>query len=154
MATLYEIESAIYNCVDGETGEVIDEEKLNALMMERSAKLESVALWIKNLESDAAAIKAERDNLDKRMKSAETKAKSLRNWLTNALNFQPFETAKVRISFRKSTTTEVDAELLPKKWSVKKITYTPDKAAIKTALLAGKKIKGASLVEHQNIQIK
>ena len=107
MATLYEIESAIYDCVDSETGEVIDEKKLNALMMERSAKLESVALWIKNLESDAAAIKAERDNLDKRMKSAETKAKSLRNWLTNALNFQPFETAKVRISFRKSTTTEV-----------------------------------------------
>ena len=62
MATLYEIESAIYNCVDGETGEVIDEEKLNALMMERSAKLEGVALWIKNLESDAAAIRAERDN--------------------------------------------------------------------------------------------
>ena len=47
MATLYEIESAIYDCVDSETGEVIDEEKLNALMMERSAKLESVALWIR-----------------------------------------------------------------------------------------------------------
>ncbi|MBR7085678.1 MAG: siphovirus Gp157 family protein, partial [Oscillospiraceae bacterium] len=76
MATLYEIESAIYDCVDSETGEVIDEEKLNALMMERSAKLEGVALWIKNLESDAAAIRAERDNLDKRMKSTENKAKS------------------------------------------------------------------------------
>lgn len=35
MATLYEIDSAIYECVDSETGEVIDEEKLNALMMER-----------------------------------------------------------------------------------------------------------------------
>ncbi|MBR7084867.1 MAG: siphovirus Gp157 family protein, partial [Oscillospiraceae bacterium] len=76
MATLYEIESAIYDCVDSETGEVIDEEKLNTLMMERSAKLEGVALWIKNLESDAAAIRAERDNLDKRMKSTENKAKS------------------------------------------------------------------------------
>ena len=154
MATLYEIESAIYECVDEETGEIIDEKKLNALMMERSAKLEGVALWIKNLESDAAAIKAERDMLDKRMKSAENKAKSLRRWLTDALSFQPFETPKVRISFRRSTATEVDTELLPKKWSVRKITYTPDKAAIKSALLAGKKIKGAQLVEHQNIQIK
>jgi hypothetical protein len=37
---------------------------------------------------------------------------------------------------------------------VKKVTYTPDKAAIKAALLAGEVIKGAQLVERQNIQIK
>lgn len=154
MATLYEIDAAIMECVDEETGEIVNEEKLNALLMERNRKLEGVALWMKNLESDAAAIKAERDALDKRMKSAESRAKSLRAWLSNALSCQPFETARVRISFRKSTATEVDADVLPKKWNVKKVTYTPDKAAIKAALLAGQKIKGASLVEHQNIQIK
>ena len=88
------------------------------------------------------------------MKIAENKAASLRNWLSNALCTQSFETARVRISFRKSTATEINAELLPKKWNVKKITYTPDKAAIKAALLAGESIKGAQLVERQNIQIK
>lgn len=154
MATLYEIDSDICECVDAETGEIIDEEKLNALLMERDKKLEGVALWIKNLESDAAAIKVERDALDKRMKLAENRAKSLREWLKNALECQPFETSKVRISFRKSTVTEVDTDMLPKKWSVKKITYTPDKTAIKTALLSGIKIKGAKIIEKQNIQIK
>lgn len=151
---LYEIDSAIMDCVDSDTGEIIDEDKLNTLLMERSDKLEGVALWIKNLDAHAATIKAERDALDKRMKSAENKAKSLRVWLKNALECQPFETARVRISFRKSTATEVDPEMVAKKWCIKKVTFTPDKTAIKAALLAGHKIKGAQLVENQNIQIK
>jgi len=154
MPTLYEIDSAIMACVDSETGEIIDEDKLNSLLMERTAKLEGVALWIKNLDAHSAAIKAERDALDKRMKSAENKAKSLRIWLRSALECQPFETARVRITFRKSTATEVDSEVIAKKWCVKKVTFTPDKTAIKAALLAGQKIKGAQLVENQNIQIK
>ncbi len=45
MATLYEIDAAIMDCVDAETGEIIDEEQLTTLLMERSAKLEGVALW-------------------------------------------------------------------------------------------------------------
>ena len=52
---LYEIDAAITACIDPETGEVLDEEALNALHMERSAKVESVALWIKNLNAEAAA---------------------------------------------------------------------------------------------------
>ena len=122
MATLYEIDAAIMDCVDTETGEIIDEEKLNALLMERSAKLEGVALWIKNLDSDAAAIRAEREALEKRQKAAENKATSLRAWLANALSGQKFSTARVAISYRKSVSTEVDSECVAKKWCRKKIT--------------------------------
>lgn len=64
MPTLYEIDSAVMACVDEETGEILDEERLDTLLMERNRKLEGVALWIKNLESDAAAIKAERNGSD------------------------------------------------------------------------------------------
>lgn len=154
MATLYEIDADIINCVDAETGEIIDEEKLNALLMERSAKLEGVALWIKNLDSDAAAIRAEREALEKRQKAAENKAASLRAWLANALGGQKFSTARVAVSYRKSVSTEVDSESVAKTWCRKKITYTPDKTSIKEALLSGMKIKGCRLVEKQNIQIK
>lgn len=49
--TLYEIDQAIMECVDLETGEIIDVEILSELQMERETKLESVALWIKKLES-------------------------------------------------------------------------------------------------------
>lgn len=154
MATLYEINAAITNCVDTETGEIIDEEKLNTLLMERNVKLENVALWVKNLESDAAAIRAEREALEKRQKAAENKAASLRSWLANALGGQKFSTARVAVSYRKSVSTEVESESIAKKWCRKKITYTPDKTAIKEALLSGLKIKGCRLVEKQNIQIK
>lgn len=154
MATLYEIDAAIMACIDSETGEVIESEKLDALLMERGRKLEGVALWIKNLESDAVAIKAERDALDKRMKSAENKAKSLREWLKNALECQPFETARVRVSFRKSESTEIDENVLDRKWCREKVTYTPDKTAIKNAIKAGQTVAGARIVVNQNIQIK
>ena len=154
MATLYEIDNDLYECVDQETGEIIDSDKLNALLMERSIKIENVALWVKELDACAAAIKAERAALEKRMKAAEIKAKSLRLWLSEALNEQRFETSKVCVTFRKSISTEVDEARLPQEWSVKKVTYTPDKTSIKAALLKGEVIIGAKLVEKKNIQIR
>ena len=41
---LYEIEKEIMSCVDMETGEIIDCEKLDALTMERYQKIENIAL--------------------------------------------------------------------------------------------------------------
>lgn len=54
MANLYDINSEILSCIDAETGEIIDVERLQALQMEREQKVENVALWYKNLLSDAA----------------------------------------------------------------------------------------------------
>ena len=57
--TIYEIDQAIMECVDLETGEIIDTEQLDKLQMERDAKLENVACWIKDLKAEAEALKAE-----------------------------------------------------------------------------------------------
>lgn len=151
--TLYEIDTKISECIDCETGEVLDLDKLSGLAMEREIKLEGVALWIKNLEATAKAIKAERDVLKVREEQAEHKALMLREWLSGALDGEKMETPKVKVSYRKSTAVEVD-DRLPKKWCSKKIVYTPDKVAIKTAIQNGKRITGAKIVERQNIQIK
>ena len=61
--TIYEIDQAIMNCVDAETGEIIDTERLDKLQMERDAKLENVACWIKDLKAEAEALKAEKQAL-------------------------------------------------------------------------------------------
>ncbi|MDE7365246.1 MAG: siphovirus Gp157 family protein [Ruminococcus sp.] len=151
---LYEIDTAITACVNEETGEIIDFEQLNELLMERNMKIEKVALWIKNLDALAVSIKAERDALDKRMKSAENKSKSLKKWLADAVGYQKFETAKVIVTFRKSEQTEVDESVLDKKWFKKKVDYTPDKTAIKNAIKSGQAVDGARIVVSQNIQIK
>ena len=56
---IYEIDSAILACVDSETGEVIDIEKLAELQVERERKIESVACWVKNLTANAQNIREE-----------------------------------------------------------------------------------------------
>ena len=42
-----------------ETGEIINPEQLEALSMERDAKIENIAMWYKNLLSDAEQYKTE-----------------------------------------------------------------------------------------------
>ena len=101
--TLYEIEDAILQCVDQETGEVIDPEALTAMQMEREKKIENVALWIKDLRAEADAISNEVKNLTARKKAAENKAESLRAWLAEALAGEIFKTSKVRISYTHNT---------------------------------------------------
>ena len=61
MANLYEINNAIMQCFDLETGELTDAESFDRLQMERDLKIENIALWYKNLVSDAAAYKAEKE---------------------------------------------------------------------------------------------
>ena len=106
---LYEIDNAILNCVDMETGEIIDMGKLNALQMERAQKIENIGCWIKNLLSDAKALKEEKDNLAARQKVAENKAASLKEFLSKYLDGEKFKTAKVSISYRKSDSVDISA---------------------------------------------
>ena len=70
--TLYEIDNEIrafldkmLDAVDEETGEIIDIDpaELEQLNEAREQKIENIALYIKNLEADAKAIKEEEKNL-------------------------------------------------------------------------------------------
>lgn len=155
MSALYEIDQGILSCLDAETGEIIDPELLNALLMEREAKIEGVALWIKNLESDALAYKAEKDAFAEREAQAKKKIEGLKKWLAEALEGQKFSTAKCAVSFRKSTKLEVlDADSIPKELMVETVTVKPDANAIKALLKQGVEVSGCVLVENLNTQIK
>ena len=154
MANLYEINQAILACVDPETGEIIDDQ-ISDLMMEREQKLENIALWIKNLQADAQAFKAEKEAFNKRQKAAEKKIVSLMKYLTDNLHGEKFSTTKCAVSFRQSERVEVFNEaVVPKKYLTKKVTFAPDKDTIKALLKAGKKVGGCRLVENFNPQIK
>ena len=158
MASLYEIDRQILECCDPETGEVIDPEMLDALLMKRETKIEGVACWIKNLESDAAAIKAEREALIKREVAALAKAEALREWLANALQGQKFSTARCAVSFRKSEAVvfeaDFDVNAIQSQFQKRTETITPDKMAIKAALKAGEAVAGCRLVQNLNTLIK
>lgn len=155
MATLYEIEQAILDCVDLTTGELIDPERLEALVMAKEQKIEGVALWIKNLQSDALAYKAEKEAFEKREKAALAKVDSLKKWLAQVLDGEKFSTARCAVSFRKSTKLEIsEPENLPKALMVETITTKPDANAIKALLKSGMDVPGCRLVENINTQIK
>lgn len=155
MASLYQIDQAILECLDAETGEIIDAEKLNALFMEKNQKIENVALWIKNLQADALAYKAEKDAFAARQKAAENKVESLKAWLAEALQGEKFSSTRCAVSWKPSEAVKcTDESIIPKKYLVKTITFRPDKAAIKNAIKSGLKVKGAELVNNLNPQIK
>lgn len=160
--TLYEINQAILDTIDPETGEIIDVEKLSELQMEREQKLEGVALWIKNLNAEAEAYKAEKEAFAEREKAAKNKSESLKKWLSYALNGEKMSTPKVAISFRKSESVEIEDEERVITFAQKNgrddlLSYTAptvNKSAIKAVIKTGKEIPGAVLVEKQNISIK
>ena len=155
MANLYEIDQGILECLDLETGEVIDPDRLESLQMERSQKIENVVLWVKNLLSDAEAIKAEREALADREAKCRKKAEDLKKWLGFALEGQKFDTARCAVSFRRSETVEVmDVTLLPVELQRVTTKIEPNKTAIKALLKDGRAVVGCSLVENQNVQIK
>lgn len=151
---LFEIDAEIMKCVDMETGEIIDTERLEQLQMDRDAKIENIACWIKNLASDAEALKAQKQVFADRQKIAENKVESLKRYLAMTLGGQKFSTDKVAVSFRKTSSVNVtDLSALPEQY-LKFADPTPDKTAIKNAIKAGENIAGAEIVEGQSISVK
>ena len=157
--TIYEINEEILNCIDLETGEIIDIDRLNDLQLERDAKIENVACWIKELKAEAEAIKAEKLALAERQKVAENKAESLKKWLAYGLNGEKFKTAKCSVSFRKSEVVEITDEGLNNlmKEHDELLTYKapePNKKAIKDAIKDGLSVQGVRLECNTSVIIK
>jgi hypothetical protein len=153
---LYQIDNEILGCVDADTGEIIDIDKLEELQIERDAKVENLGLWIKNLDAEAEALKAEKMAFAKRQQAAENKRDSLKKYLASYLEGTPFKSTKVNISFRKSETLEITDDGLfdlPDEYLRFKQPDV-DKAALKKAIKEGKQFAGVCIVENQNIQIK
>ena len=152
--TIYEINQAIMECVDLETGEIIDTEQLDKLTMERDAKLENIACWIKELKAEAEALKVEKMAFAKRQQVAENKMESLKKYLAYALDGQAFKTTRASVTFRKSQSVEIaDIYKLDENYLRYKEPEA-DKTAIKEAIKQGKTVAGATLVENTSVIIK
>lgn len=164
MASLYEIDRNIQAFIDGlfamadENGEVdIDMEILDDLKEQRQTKLENIALYIKNLASEAFAIKEEEKSLAERRKRTERKCERLKGILVRSMvenNEKELSSARFCAKIRNSKATEVyDESLIPSDYLVEKTTYAPDKNAIKEAIESGKEVAGARIVINHNLKI-
>lgn len=151
---LYEINEKILECVDAETGEILDFEKLDELQIEKETKIENIALWIKDLDAEAKALKAEKQAFEERQKAAEKKVESLKQYLSYILEGTNFKTTKAIVNFRKTQKVDVpDVYKLDENY-LKYSEPTPDKVAIKKAIQNGQKVAGAALIESVSMSIK
>ena len=160
---LYEIDSAIEQAfsqaVDQETGEINEEymKQLDELEMQRDQKVEIIACFIKNLRADAAALKAEKDALQKRQKAAETKAESLTRYLSSFLAGAKFSSPKASVTWRKTTRVEMDPGVSVYDIDTQYIRLKEpelDKTKAAAALKAGETIEGLHLEESQSMTIR
>lgn len=158
---LFEINEAIERCVldgenvvDTETGEVLDVEALDNLKMAFAEKAENIAMFIRNLDSEATALKEQKNIFAARQKAAENKRDSLKEYLALCLQGKPFRTDRVKVSFRKSESVKItEQDRVPESYLVYSAP-TVDKACVKKALKAGETVPGCVLEEKQNIQVK
>lgn len=148
-----EIEDFEYE-IDEETGEILNSNQLDALELERDNKIEQLCLYIKNLKSDAAAYKAEKDSFAKKQKAAENKAESIKNYIAYILAGENFKTDRVTVSYRRSEQVECPDMSLVDDDYLRFKEPELDKTKIKKALKDGIKVGGCMLVERQNMQIK
>jgi len=163
MRALYDIDQDILSCVDLETGEILDTEKLDSLQMERERKLEGVALWVKDLSYEAQMIKEEADKLTARKKALDNKIDSIKAWLLYALNGEKLKTARCNVYQTHSQRVNIPDE--PKLIGFLQTLNEPEKFLrfkepelrkdeIKKALKDGKIIPGAELEETESVVIK
>lgn len=155
MPNLYEINNEILACLDLDTGEILDVEKLEALNIEKSQKIENIACLIKNQRADAKAIAEEVKSLTERMKRTERGAERLERYLSDALVGENFSTRKCAVSFRRSERVEItDEAQIPREFIKTSTAESVDKVAIKAAIKAGRAVDGCQLIKNLNISVK
>lgn len=152
---LYEIDEALAECFDPETGEIVDLDSYENLQGERDKKIEGIACIIKNRQALIDALKAEKKRMDDRISTLETQNDNTKAFLDSVLQGHRFETEKAVCSYRKSTRVDItDISKIPDEYLNVKTEIAPMKTAIKQALKEDKDVPGCALIETNNLSIK
>lgn len=162
---LQEIDEMYKLTYDEETGELIEEQydivkakedKMKELLSE---KADSIIKYIKNLDADIKSLKEEEERLAQLRKKIDKKKEWLKSYVMfnmSKLGYDKVETKYGTLSTRKSTSTIVDENVIPKDkryWSVE-TTNKFDKNKIKKLLEEGEEIKGAYLQKNISLIVK
>ena len=167
---LYEISSMYNDFMQAlEAGEIPEEaiddtlEGLDGLLEE---KVDNIACIVKTVQAEAAAIKAEEAALAERRKAKEKEADRLCAYVSNAMldaDKLKIETARNKLSFRKSTRVIVDDSFMAGLTAEQYKQFVrvpkppepyPIKNEIAAALKSGIELPGARLEENMSLQIK
>jgi len=157
--SLYEITGAYKNIEDLlEKGSEELAVYLDSIEMQMENKVNNIVRYSKNLELTALAINTEIARMTDLKKGYEKKSEALIDYISNTMQrngIEKIDTEVCKLSFRKSSTVEIDdTTKIPKEYVVEKVSYSPDKKAIKEAIEKGVTVDGAHIENHKNLQIK
>ena len=158
---LYEIAPALRFAlddivVDEETGEILQADALHAVEAEAADKIEATALYLRELDAEAKAAKEEADRMLARVKSMQKRSDYIKSMLLEALHATgKVKTARVTVSIRTTQAVEVsEGADLPEAYTTVKTTVSPNKVAIKQALLDGVEVSGCHLEARESVSIR
>lgn len=164
---LYEIDGRIMEILMHfeEDAEVTEEnlqlfDELEALQIEKKAKVEGLIKWVLNLRADREGIKAE----IARLKAIDDNLGKKEERITNLVGRYCPDTEDfgiARVKYTPSEATEIQDEEAVKAWLMEhkhaeciKAKYEVQKTPIKALLKKGEKIPGVELVKKRNLSIK
>lgn len=158
---LYEIAPALRFAlddieVDPETGEILSADALHAVEAEAAEKIEATALYLRELDAEAKATKEEADRMLARVKSLQKRSDYIKAMLLDALHATgKVKTGRVTVSIRTTKAVEIaEGADLPEAYTTVKTTVSPNKVAIKQALLDGVEVPGCELIERESVSIR
>jgi hypothetical protein len=132
------------------------ETALKGLQIGLNENLASLAYTVKELEDKALLVDNEIKRLNGLKKSYLNNAEYFKTYIDTVMKetgLTKVEENNIRLSYRRSTAVEIiDAEALDTRYL--NTVVTPNKTAIKAAIEAGELVRGAEIVERQNLQIK
>ena len=156
---LYNIKSEYINIAAQLTDGELTPELEEALLINEQNFTEKAINYgyvIKTFESETDILENEIKRLNA-LKIARSKAiDKLKVTISNAMQLYQILEVKAptfKMNFRKSESVEVN-DLLDQNYIVEKVSYQPDKIAIKNAIKEGKTVNGAAIIINYNLQIK
>ena len=161
MASIYDIDRALIECINEETGE-IDAERFEELQMQRDEKIGGTARWILDLKGDILKLKEEEKRLADKRHVLENRVESLKRYLGYALNGVKFSTAKCSVSFRNTQSVDVTDAEATIAWArsnghqecIKETAPTISKSELAKVLKDGVEVPGAQLVQSLSVGVK
>lgn len=159
MASLYEMtESAKYLYSLLENDEIDEQTVADTLeSIGVNEKLESYVYVQKQFESDLAAYKAEKERIEKKMKTCQNAIDRMKTTVIEFMSVTGLNKAKAGtfdLSIRKSESVNIlDESKISDEW-LKPQPPKIDKAGIKKALKDGEEISGAVLVENNSLIVR
>lgn len=133
---------------------------LESISGDVEVKAQNVAMFCRNLEATADAIKAHREAQKEREDAMRKRAEALKSYLArcmDACGIEKIEGPGIALSFRKSSAVVINEPgLIPAQYMRQPDPPppAPDKAAIAAAIKAGAEVPGAHVEQRRNLQIR